>query len=88
MYSQPDLRETNDLVEGIGVHRGVEASVVFRPHSRFYLRVYIIGVKNDFGCSPSLKSSYLYRPPQLDLQNPPIVQRSTLNHTTYYLPTQ
>ena len=40
--------ETNDLVESIGataVQRGLEGSVVFCLHSRFYLRVYIISVK-------------------------------------------
>ena len=33
------LRETDDLVEGIGVQRGVEVSVFLRPHARFNLRV-------------------------------------------------
>ena len=74
------LRETNDLEKCIGVQRGVEASVVFHPHSRFYLRVYIISAENadvmlavlpllEVFVSLSSSSS----PPQLDLQIPPSI---------------
>ena len=46
MADTAGLREMNDLVAGIGLQRGVEASVFFRPHSQFYLWVHIVSVKN------------------------------------------
>ena len=34
------LRETDDIVEGIGVQRGVEASVFFRSHTILLINTY------------------------------------------------
>ena len=74
------------------MQRGVEASVVFRPHSRLYLQVYIASVKNaDVVLSvlplPEVfvPLSSLSSPSQLDLQIPPIIQPLLTTHTIFLL---
>ena len=88
------LRETDDLVEGIGVQRGVEALVClfFCFNARYFLRVHIISVKNadvalcvlpfpEVLVPPSASSS----PHQLDIQIPPSIQPLITPHTIFLL---
>ena len=83
------LRETDDLVEGIGVQRGVEASVFFRPQTRFYLRMHVTSVKNaDIGlCVLPLPEVLIppSSPHKLLLRIPPSIQPLITPHTIFLL---
>ena len=72
------------------MQQGVEASVVFCPHSRIYLRVYITtSVENAdvVLCVIPLPEVFvpLSSPLQPDLQITPIIQPSITPHTIFLL---
>ena len=87
------LRETDDLVEGIGVQRGVEALVClfFCFNARYFLRVHITSVKNADVALCVLPFPEVLVPPsslsphQLDIQIPLSIQPLITPHTNFLL---